>query len=119
MTTQEVFSMLSGVNVPVAYYQFPDDTAQAPPFICFFYTESNDVLADNINYQKVERLVVELYTDNKDFDLESQVESALNNNDLVYTRDETYLDSERMYEVIYTTEVVITEAITEEITNGQ
>lgn len=113
MTTQEVFSMLSGINIPVAYYQFPDDTVKAPPFICFFYTNSVDVLADNTNYQKVERLVVELYTDNKDFSLESQVETALNNKELVYTRDETYLDSERMYEVIYTTDVVITEAITE------
>ena len=113
MTTQEVFSMLSGINIPVAYYQFPDDTVKAPPFICFFYSDSNDVFADNTNYQKVERLVVELYTDNKDFSLESQVETALNNKELVYTRDETYLDSERMYEVIYTTDVVITEAITE------
>lgn len=114
MTTQEVFTMLSGVNVPVAYYQFPDDTQQAPPFICFFYTNSNDVLADNTNYQKVERLVIELYTDNKDFNLESTVESVLNENDLVYTREETHLDSERMYEVIYTTEVVITTEETNE-----
>ena len=116
MTTQEVFTMLSGLNIPVAYYQFPDDTQQAPPFICFFYTNSNDVLADNTNYQKVERLVIELYTDNKDFSLESQVESVLAENDLVYSREETRLDSERMYEVIYTTEVVIT---TEEINNEQ
>ena len=119
MTTQEVFTMLSGTNLPVAYYQFPDDTPKQPPFICFFYTGSNDVLADNTNYQKVERLVVELYTDNKDFALESEVEAVLNANGLVYTREETHLDSERMYEVIYTTDVVITEAITEELTNGQ
>ena len=108
MTTQEVFTMLSGLQIPVAYYQFPDDTPKAPPFICFFYTNSDDVFADNTNYQKVERLVIELYTDNKDFNLESQVEWVLTENDLVYTREETHLDSERMYEVIYTTEVVIT-----------
>lgn len=109
MTFKEVSTMLSGVGIPTAYYQFPDDTAQQPPFICFFYPNSNDVLADNSNYQKVEHLVIELYTDNKDFTLEASVESVLAQNGLVYTRDETYLDSERMFEVIYETDVIITE----------
>lgn len=109
MTFSEVSTMLSAVGIPTAYYQFPDNTGQQPPFICFYYSRNNDVLADNVNYQKIEHLVVELYTDNKDFDLEASVESALNIHGLVYTRDETYIDSERMFEVVYETDVIITE----------
>ena len=115
MTYAEVKTMLAGVNIPTAYYQFPNDTAKAPPFICFFYSNNNDFLADNSNFQKIEHLVIELYTDNKDFTIESNVETALDGCGLVYSRSETYLDSERMYEVIYETDVIITE----ELTNGE
>lgn len=109
MTTKEVSAMLKSVGIPTAYYQFNKKTAQEPPFICFFYPNNNDVLAENKNYQKVEHLVVELYTDNKDFDLEQTVEGVLTDNGLVYTRQETYLDDERMFEVIFETDVIITE----------
>lgn len=109
MTHAEVASMINGIGIPYAYYQFPDDSGQEPPFICFYYPNNNDVVADNTNYQKVEHLVVELYTDNKDFDLEHSVESALSANDLVYSRDEEYIDSERMYMITYETDVIITE----------
>lgn len=114
MTHKEVATMIASVGKPYAYYQFPDDTGQQPPFICFFYSNNNDVLADDTNYQKIEHLVIELYTDNKDFALEASVEAALNLNGLVYSRDEEYLDSERMFEVVYESDVVITEE-----TNGE
>ena len=125
MTHAEVQTMLESVNIPTAYYQFPDNTGQQPPFICFFYSNNNDFLADDTNYQKIEHLIVELYTDNKDFELEAAVEAALSLNGLVYTRDEEYLGSEQMYEVVYEMDVVITEpaaeptaAETEEQSNG-
>lgn len=106
--------MVAGIGLPYAYYQFPEGTEQACPFICFYFTNSNDLAADDTNYQKIRPLAIELYTDNKDFTTEAAVESALNSNGLVYAREETYLDSERMYMVTYTTEIVITE----EINNG-
>ena len=114
MTYKEVSEMIAGIGLPYAYYQFPDGTEQSPPFICFLFSDSNDLAADNTNYQRIRTLVVELYTDNKDFTLENTVETALNQGGLVYTRYETYIASERMYMVAYTTEVIITE----EINNG-
>lgn len=102
--------MISGIGVPYAYYQFTEDTAKPPPFVCFYYTDSEDFLADNVNYVKIRPLVIELYTDNKDFDLESQVEDVLAAHELIYTKEETMLDSERMYMVIFNTEVVLTNA---------
>lgn len=112
MTYQDVATMIASLNIPFAYYQFPNGTEQACPFICFFFENSNDLAADNTNYQRIRTLSIELYTDNKDFALEESVESLLNSNGLVYTREETYLDSERMYMVTFTTDIVVTEIVT-------
>ena len=109
MTYKEISDMIASIGLPYAYYQFPDGTEQSPPFICFLFDASNDLAADNTNYQRIRQLVVELYTDNKDFTLESAVEAALNGSGLVYSRLESYIDSERMNMVAFTTEVIITE----------
>lgn len=110
MTYKEVADMLHGIELPVAYRSFPEGEISGPPFICYYYEGSRDFIADNINYQKIRQLTIELYTDNKDFDLEDVVEAALNSIGLVYSKDETYIESERMYMVVYETEIIITEA---------
>lgn len=107
MTYKEIAQMISSVGIPYAYYQFPEDTGQQPPFICFYYQNGNDFLADNKNYTKINALTIELYTDNKDIDLEEKVEKALADNGLVFSWEETYLDSERMHMISYYTEVII------------
>lgn len=114
MTYKELNTFIGGFGFPYAYNEFPNGTEQAPPFICFLLGASNDFLADDVNYQKIRELTIELYTDNKDFVLENTIETALTQGGFVYRRDETYLDSERMNMVIYTTNVIITE----EINNG-
>lgn len=109
MTYKQVAEMVSSIGVPYAYYQFPNNTGIAPPFVCFYFNSSNDFAADNTNYQRIRPLSLELYTDNKDFALEQTVENILNQNGLVYSREETYLDSEKMYMVTFMTEIIITE----------
>lgn len=108
MTTQEVSSMVAEIGVPYAYYQFPEGEGQTTPYVCFFYSGSNDFLADSENYQKIEHLVIELYTDNKDFDLEHAVETVLASHGLVWSREEEWIETERMLEVVYEMDVVIT-----------
>lgn len=109
MTTQEIASMVASIGKPYAYYQFPEGTGQEPPFLCFFYDRDNDFKADSKNYQKIEHLIIELYTDNKDFALESTVESVLEAHGMVWTRDEEWLDDEKMVMVVYEMDVIITE----------
>ena len=89
--------MIEGIGIPFAYYQFNENTGQQPPFICFYYPEINDLYADESNYQRITGLTIELYTDNKDFMLEKQVEDALAASYLTYQKSETYIDAERMY----------------------
>ena len=107
MTYAEIATMLSAVGVPFAYHHFEEGSGQQPPFITFYYEGENDLKADNINYQLVRPLTIELYTNNKDFVLEAAVEAVLTANGLAYSRSETYIDSERMYMVTYNTEVLI------------
>lgn len=107
MTRAEIFTMLKSVGIPTAYHHFAENTGIQPPFICFYCPDDNDFLADNTNYVKVDALTVELYTDNKDFELEGRLEAALNGAGLVYTRFGEYIDSEKMYMQTYETEVLI------------
>ena len=109
MTYKEISTLVSSIGLPYAYYQFPDDTPQEPPFICFYYDDSTDLAADNVNYQRIRRMYLELYTATKDFTTENTVETTLIEAGIYFTREEEYLDSERMFMVVYEFEVVVTE----------
>lgn len=109
MTYKEVATMIRSIGLPFAYHQFNEDTAVAPPFVCFSYPASNDLQADNINFQRIEQLNIDLYSDDKDFDNEAAVEAVLLNNGMSWEKNETYIDSERMYMVSYQTEFIITQ----------
>lgn len=107
MTYKEVADMIAETDLPFAYYEFPDGTEQAPPFICFYFPDDANFFADNTNYVDKKRLIVELYTDEKDFALESTVEAALKGAGLTYRRSESFIKSERMYQILYEMEVII------------
>ena len=109
MTYKEVWEMLLETGILAAYHHFDEGNAPEPPFICFFYTEDNDFKADDTNYQQIEHLVIELYTDNKDFQTEKAVRDVLTAHGLVYSSSEDYIATERLYEVVFDTEIVITE----------
>lgn len=107
MTPSEVKAMVEELGIPSAYYEFADNTELAPPFVCYFFTSSNDLSADNINYCHIERLNIELYTNAKDFALEARLEQILTDHEIYFAKDETNLDSERMHETIYQTDIIL------------
>lgn len=111
MTTEEVFQMLEEIGVPIAYHHFRDDDpenpAPDPPFICFYYPGDDDFFADDINYIHINQLVVELYTEKKDFALEAKTEAVLTSYELPFSKTENYIESETMYMITYETEVII------------
>ena len=106
MTYQEIAQMVESIGLPYAFYQFPDDTEQAPPFICFL-DDYDDFYADDSNYADKVVLTVELYTDTKDIPLESAVEAVLDGHEMTWSKESTYIDSERMWQTSYTMEVFI------------
>lgn len=111
MTYEEISSFIESLGLPCAYNEFPQNTEQEPPFICFLFDErSNDLMADDGNYMPIRPLSIELYTQNKDFELEAQIETALKGAGFPFVRLEDYIESERMYQITYETEVCITDA---------
>lgn len=110
MTYEQIDDMIGSVGLPYAYNYFAKGDVNrpaGPPFIAFLYPQNNDPVFDDRNYVQIEQLVIELYTDNKDFDHETAIEDVLNANDLPFEKDSTYLDDEHMYMTTYTTEVCI------------
>lgn len=107
MTREEVALMIEEIGLPCAYYQFPEDTGQAPPFICFFYANTDDVYADNENYVRIEVLNIEFYSETRDFDTEARIEKILKEHGLSYYTESNYIDSEKMQQTAYEMEVLI------------
>ena len=107
MTRKEIAKMVKDIGLPYAYYQFPEGTNIKPPFICFFYSNSDDLFADDENYQRIEVLNIELYSSDKDFDSEALIENALIDNHLTFYKEESFIDSEKLFQIAYEMEVLI------------
>lgn len=112
MTRIDVADMIKSIGLPYAYYQFPEGTAQELPFVVFFFSGSDDLYADQENYQKIATLNIELYTKQKDFAQDQSIEDILNNNGLTYYKEENYIDSEKMWQTAYVCDVVIQNIVT-------
>ena len=110
-TPREIASMIGGLGLPSAYHHFQTGpSAPDPPFLVFWYPSRDDFRADDRIWQQIRLLRIELYTDQKDFDLEERVGAALDAAGLPYDTDEAWIESERMYMVTYETEVLMTDA---------
>lgn len=108
MSYEDIATMIESIGLPYAYYQFPEGTGQEPPFICFFYSNIDDLYADSANYQRIVTLNIELYTREKDFEHEEAIEAVLADKELTYYKEENYIASEKMYQIAYEMEVIIT-----------
>lgn len=109
MTEQEIFQMVKSVGLPAAYHHFEEGQSPDPPFLVYLYPGTNNFSADGIVYQGVNQLDIELYTDKKDLEAERRVEAVLNKHGFFYEKTEMYLESEKMFEVLYEMEVLINE----------
>lgn len=105
MTRVDISEMIRSMGLPFAYDHFAEGESPDPPFLVYLYPGSDNFAADGTVYFKRDKLHVELYTDKKDDDLEDRVESILNRNGLYYNKTETWIPSEKLYEVLYQTEV--------------
>lgn len=107
MTFEEIKAGLAAAGFPLVYYQWPINQAPALPYVVYYYPNRADDPADNVNYGLITALNVELYTKEKSFTDEVEMEEALTAMGLVWEKTETFLDSEQMYEVLYESEVCL------------
>lgn len=101
MSHEEVMAMLEESQLPVAYNHFAEGEAPKPPFICFTFPASENFAADNIVYAEISVLEAELYTDIKDPELETRLEAIFKSHELFWEKSELWIESEKLYEVLY------------------
>ena len=76
-----------------------------PPFICYLLPDSDNFSADGKAYYKINEVHIELYTDTKDLSVEGQLEAVLDEHGIFYDRSEVWIESEKLYEVLYSFEM--------------
>ena len=99
---EELLQMLGEMQIPFAYHHFAEGEAVEPPFICYLLPGSNNFSADGKVYHKINEVHIELYTDLKDLAVEQQVEDVLDEHEIFYNKSEVWIESEKLYEVLYT-----------------
>jgi hypothetical protein len=109
MTYDQILSMLKEAKLPIAYDHFAEGDSPAPPFMVFLFPSSDNFAADGRVYQRIDVLHVELYTDRKQPKLETKVETVLERHGFFYEKSEVWIEKERMYEVLYSMQVVRTD----------
>lgn len=111
MRLQDIDGLIASIGLPYAYYAFKKPVnggvAQAPPYVVYLSPGRSDFFADDSNYQGILDLNIELYTKTKRYDLEAQVEAVLAANGLTYGKVETFIDSDGVFMITYSTEVLI------------
>ena len=103
----DILAMLREAALPFAYDHFAEGESPEPPFICYLVPGSNNFAADGRVYFKINEYHIELYTDEKSPTLESSLEAVLDNHGVFYNKSETWIESEKLYEVLYTFEMEV------------
>lgn len=103
MTLEDIKSLLESTGLPVTYRAWPENEAPPLPFICYLAAYSNNFAADGGVYYLINHIQIELYTKLKDPESEGKVEKALSS--LFWEKNETYIDTEKCYQILYEIEV--------------
>ena len=109
MTIENIVEMLQEMNIPFAYDHFAEGESPEPPFICYLLPGSNNFAADGKVYFKINQVRIELYTDSKDLAVERKVEMVQDESSIFYNKSEVWIQSEKLYEVLYSFEVPFTD----------
>ena len=98
---QDLMDLLSETGLPFAYDHFAEGESPEPPFITFLIPASDNFSADGVVYLKVDVVHIELYTDEKNPETEAIIEAVLDGHGIFYEKTEVWIESERLYEVLY------------------
>ena len=98
---ETLLSVLDSIGIPYAYDHFAEGESPEPPFLCYLLPGSSNFSADGKVYHRISEVRLELYTDCKDLAAEQKVEDVLDAAGIFYNKSETWIDSEKLYEVLY------------------
>jgi len=102
---ERIVQMLKASGLPFAYDHFAEGESPDPPFICYLMPASHNFSADSRVYYKINGVHIELYTDQKDPAAEQKLEDILDDASIFYNKTEVWIESEKLYEVLYSFEM--------------
>ena len=103
----DLVRLLEGTGIPFAYDHFAEGESPDPPFICYLLPQSDNFSADGKVYLKASSVNIELYTDSKDLSVEQKLEAVLDTHGIFYDKTEVWIESEKLYEVLYSFEMEV------------
>ena len=103
MTLSDLKNQLEATGIPVVYRSWPEKYAPPLPYVCYYVVSSDNFAGDGSVYYPITSIRIELYTAIKDQNIESKLEKALDS--FFWDKDETYIENEKMYGIIYDLEV--------------
>ena len=101
----ELVAMISELGIPFAYDHFAEGESPEPPFLCYLLPGSDNFAADGRVYHRISQVHIELYTDSKDPAVEEKVTAVLDRHGIFYDQTETWIESEKLYEVLFSFEI--------------
>lgn len=104
MTEKELYELLSQLQIGVYYDHFVGTPCQPNvelPFILYRVDSTNTLKADDKVHYQDNNYIVDLVTEVKDVELESQLEELFTDNYIPYDKEEDYLSDERIYQIRY------------------
>ena len=101
----KLLEMMAEIPFPSAYDHFAEGESPEPPFITYLLPGSDNFAADGKVYFRVTEVHIELYTDEKNPEVEAQVEAVLDEHGIFYEKTEVWIESEKLYEVLYSFEM--------------
>nr|WP_040832029.1 hypothetical protein [Streptococcus ictaluri] len=103
----KILQLIQEIGFPFAYDHFAEGESPSPPFLIYLLPQSHHFGADGKVYHKIEEVRLELYSDRKSLELEQQVETVLDTHGIFYAKSEVWIESEKLYEVLYTFEMEV------------
>lgn len=102
---EKLVAMISEMGIPFAYDHFAEGESPKPPFLCYLLPGSDNFAADGMVYHRISQVHIELYTDSKDPAVEEKVTAVLDRHGIFYDQTETWIESEKLYEVLFSFEI--------------
>jgi len=101
MTLSNLYTVLAGTNLPVAYDGFPESSGVNPPCIVYNQSYTQNFGADDRVFANIKHINIHLYTKGKDTTTEALVETALNGASLFWNSTEAFDADEQVNHIIY------------------
>ena len=97
----KIVKILEEIELPFAYDHFAEGESREARCICYLTPTRECFPADGAVSHRIYDVHIEVYTNKKDTDIETKVEAVLDKHKIFYNKSEIWIDSEKLYETIY------------------